>query len=800
MMIASFSASLRRIPMQINRTWRRMWSVGLLIGMVAGCVFLPMRSPAGLPGAGRPVLEVPPIDAPALVARDKALRTRFEKIGQFAEPCEVRADKADYGVWEEVGDGRVIWRLFISAPGATDINLGITEIFIPQGCQVRLVSADGNYQVGPYSFRDNRDYRQLWTPVVPGDWVTLEAEMPADVVSAFTLVVGQVNRGYADVFRLGFPGIEKQGACNNDVICPAGDNWRDEIRSVGVYSISGFLSCSGTLIMNQRADFKAYFLTANHCLTTGSEAATVVVYWNYQSPTCGALSGGSLSQSQSGASLRATSSPSDFTLLELSSTPSPAFNVYYAGWDRSGSGASAVVCIHHPNTDEKAISFENAAIQSTAYLSSTINAGANHWRIVDWDSGTTEPGSSGSGLWNASTRRLIGQLHGGYAACGNDLSDWYGKLSVSWTGGGSAGTRLSSWLDPDSTGLTGMDGSNPPDAGGSTLGDYDADGASDLAIYDTLSGNWYVAGVGGNTLADADQWGWSSAKVVAGDYNGDGAWDQAVFDTAGGYWYIKSLGGSVIKWKDQWGWSTAKPVPGDYNGDGIWDQAVFDTAGGYWYIKTVSGSLITWKNQWGWSTAKPVPGDYDGDGIYDLAVYDTAGGYWYIKRLSGSAITWKTQWGWSTAVPVPGDFDGDGVADLAVYDKVTGKWYIRSVSGSVIAWGTQWGWWNAFPVSLLDMPTPDSRTSTRGYYQQTQSIMDSQGYDAALSYARTAGAVGKVFVDDDGIQRTVRDLDIYDDSADVWVVGNGSTASRSWTTFYFYVGGSTLRMRVYLGW
>ncbi|MCA9297224.1 MAG: hypothetical protein KC983_11920, partial [Phycisphaerales bacterium] len=65
--------------------------------------------------------------------------------------------------------------------------------------------------------------------------------------------------------------------------------------------------------------------------------------------------------------------------------------------------------------------------------------------------GTTEPGSSGSPLYNQD-HQIIGQLHGGFAACGNDDSDWYGKFSVSWTGGGSSSTRLRDWLDPDSTG------------------------------------------------------------------------------------------------------------------------------------------------------------------------------------------------------------------------------------------------------------------------------------------------------------------------------------------------------------
>jgi hypothetical protein len=44
--------------------------------------------------------------------------------------------------------------------------------------------------------------------------------------------------------------------------------------------------------------------------------------------------------------------------------------------------------------------------------------------------------------------RIIGQLHGGYAACGNDDLDSYGRFYSSWSGGGSAGNSLATWLDP----------------------------------------------------------------------------------------------------------------------------------------------------------------------------------------------------------------------------------------------------------------------------------------------------------------------------------------------------------------
>ena len=82
-----------------------------------------------------------------------------------------------------------------------------------------------------------------------------------------------------------------------------------------------------------------------------------------------------------------------------------------------------------------------------------------HVRITDWDLGTTEPGSSGSPLFDQN-HRIIGQLHGGYAACGNNDSDWYGRFFTSWTGGGTPATRLSDWLDPLNTGQHALDGRN----------------------------------------------------------------------------------------------------------------------------------------------------------------------------------------------------------------------------------------------------------------------------------------------------------------------------------------------------
>jgi hypothetical protein len=237
------------------------------------------------------------------------------------------------------------------------------------------------------------------------------------------------------------------------------------------------------MVNNTAADSTPYFMTANHC-GIAFNAASLVVYWNFETSVCGGIPDGLLNQWQTGSYHRASYSPSDFTLVELDQDPDPAWGITFAGWDRSGADASSAVAIHHPNCDEKRISFEYQSTTVTSYLGTSVPGDGTHVRVTDWDLGTTEPGSSGSPLFDQN-HRVIGQLAGGYAACGNDLSDWYGRFARSWTGGGSSSTRLSNWLDPGSTGAMSVDTLVPGQAG--TLGDVDCDG-TECTLFDIIEG------------------------------------------------------------------------------------------------------------------------------------------------------------------------------------------------------------------------------------------------------------------------------------------------------------------------
>ncbi|VAW34554.1 hypothetical protein MNBD_GAMMA01-331, partial [hydrothermal vent metagenome] len=282
-------------------------------------------------------------------------------------------------------------------------------------------------------------------------------------------------------------------SCNNDVVCPEGNAWSNEIRSVAAYTLNGIDTCTGTMVMDAANSFTPYFLTADHCGITAGNAATMVTIWNYESANCGDLSGGVRIDTVSGAIFRATRSDVDVSLVELSSIPPDAFDVYWSGWDGSGTTPTGSVGIHHPRVREKSISFNTDALTT---IDSCIGTGIDsHWRVDNWEDGTTEPGSSGSGLWDPATNMLVGFLSGGTASCSSITMDCYGKVSEAWDDGSGAASNLKTWLDPNNTGATSVAGSEPTfllTATDTTIevcsGDNGAGSTVNVVLYDTFNG------------------------------------------------------------------------------------------------------------------------------------------------------------------------------------------------------------------------------------------------------------------------------------------------------------------------
>ena len=419
------------------------------------------RQKGAAPSSSRVVQSIQLVQKTTLVQIDplQARRQSLAKKGPgpltYAQVEEVLLSPANSGTWEVLPNGDRLWRLRMEAPGATDLNFGFSRYHLPAGATLHICSESHTYYQGPYTAADNAEHGAFWSPVIPGDKAVLELLVPVTAKFEPEVILTDVGKGFLDLFKVNQVPL-KQGACNNDVICPEGDPWRDQIRAVGGYSFGGSVFCTGTLIMDAAGSFRNWFITASHCGVSPVQAASVVVYWNFESPVCGQLGGGSLNDSQSGAILRAEDVGVDVLLLELTEDPDSAFNVFYAGWDRTGVAPNSAVGIHHPGGDEKAISFEDNKV-----LTGGACGSGTHWRINSWDDGTTESGSSGSGLFHGATKRLIGTLTGGSASCINTSGyDCYGQFSVAWDNGGTPATQLKNWLDPDNTGAMTVDGYN----------------------------------------------------------------------------------------------------------------------------------------------------------------------------------------------------------------------------------------------------------------------------------------------------------------------------------------------------
>ena len=401
---------------------------------------------------------------------------------RFGYKYDVNYNLNNSGSWNTLPNGDKIWQLAIECQGALTMNLLFENYYLPKGAYLYLYDIDQTNRVGAYTFKNNRIDGELGSELVHGEKIIVEYVEPANVKESGRFTISNVIHGYrslAPIEKSLVRALNSSGDCNIDVNCPLGNGWDSEIRSVAMIVVGGSGICTGALVNNTCNDGSTYFLTANHCL--GGSTGSWAFRFNWESPpgteSCATTTGSTdpgppYDQTANGATILVNSAASDFALLEIDNmTLSNAqnWNCYYAGWDASDlTTVTEATGIHHPSGDVKKICRENDA----PFHSNS--AGAAVWYINQWEQGVTEPGSSGSPLFDQN-HRIIGQLYGGLAACSgtvnNNQYDYYGRVGVSWNNG------LDTYLAPTSCGIStltddGWDPNTPTlpdDAGVSTI-------------------------------------------------------------------------------------------------------------------------------------------------------------------------------------------------------------------------------------------------------------------------------------------------------------------------------------------
>ena len=429
---------------------------------------------------------------------------------RFGYIHDVSLNLDNSGEWTVLSDGSRIWRLALHCPDALSINLLYDKFWVPDDAKFFVYSNDRRHSIGAFTSLNNKgsrnDTQGFATGLVYSDQVTLEYYLPNNVKDVGIISISGIVHGYRyimpEYWYGNVPGNNLSGNCQVNINCPEGNNWQNEKRAVALIIVNGTRMCTGSLVNNTNNDNSPYFLTADHCLVNeyGSKIYDAInnpnlnnwtFYWNYELPPnpndCNyntSTPSTPLVFSTSGAIVKANNPTSDFALIELSESPiyfvnhTPSYIPYFLGWDRTGNSGTGGVGIHHPCGDVKKIATHNITPPTNSNcMDFNYNGGylanSNFWRI-NWMAtpnghSVTEGGSSGSPLLNNSGR-VIGQLFGaGYCSnpnCSNPPADIgnYGKFSVSWTGNGATDNqrRLSSWLDPNNTNATTLNGISCP--------------------------------------------------------------------------------------------------------------------------------------------------------------------------------------------------------------------------------------------------------------------------------------------------------------------------------------------------
>ncbi|MFN6943607.1 MAG: GEVED domain-containing protein [Cytophagaceae bacterium] len=395
------------------------------------------------------------VKAPSIIHLKSAEDSKNGVPNQYGHVLKVSYGLMNAGTWETLENGDRIWRMAIKSDGAMAISLIFSKYNLPENATLFIYSEDRSSLIGAFNHLNNNEDGVLGTMPVNGEVAIVEYYEPYYQRGAGELEIGSVVHVFKDIYQIARKahGYGQSGNCNININCPLGNNWQDEKKSVALILANGFF-CTGAIINNVRQDGRPYFLTADHCLDGSGSVATWMFVFRFESPTC-TNEVGPTNYSLSGARLRSRNSDSDVLLLELNTIPPASYDIYYAGWSRISSATSRTTCIHHPRGDVKKISVDNHAPTSV----STFGKPVQFWRVV-WDENTTtDPGSSGSPLFD-NNKRVIGQLYGGDASCSNLTGgDLYGKFNISWERGTFYGNRLKDWLDPDDTNVMTLDGS-----------------------------------------------------------------------------------------------------------------------------------------------------------------------------------------------------------------------------------------------------------------------------------------------------------------------------------------------------
>lgn len=421
-------------------------------------VQLPSQPAPQVPASGTIHLALPPLspderrerermqsgDGPLRLGLGRTLRSHWQVLSAL-----------EHRSWSPTPAGGHALEWHLTSPGAVGLRLAVLPRQVPDGMLLR-VSAPGRAFGAPISGAEiNASVRRnceagaddeaaslFWLPLVVGDALTLQVELPAGVDPGDTrLELVRVSHFFSLPFL--HRGSNPAAAPDEATDPACAEEWDAPSRATTLllytHSDGATGACTGTLLNDADPQtFIPYVLSAHHCFPDQVRASSIESLWFVRSETCGGVLA-SYATVSGGADVLYLAKSTDTALLRLRRPP-PAGAVFIDWEPTLPATGDEVFGVHHPAAQRQqhtvAVVSEYMNCEQVDYCGDDYDPDAVHFVRVDRRLGGTNGGSSGSGLYSTA-QRLIGQHLGGSDAGG---FDYYGRFDQPYRDG------LARWL------------------------------------------------------------------------------------------------------------------------------------------------------------------------------------------------------------------------------------------------------------------------------------------------------------------------------------------------------------------
>jgi len=252
---------------------------------------------------------------------------------------------------------------------------------------------------------------------------------------------------------------------------------------------------------------------------------------------------------------------------------------------------------------------------------------------------------------------------------------------------------------------------------GSTRGDFDKDGDTDILLRQTSTGQWRLFNVqSGNTVSNAFFNIYAASDTTyqgQGDFDGDGDADVLTRSASTGQWRIFTVqNGAVTGSTSPAAYANSSytlAAIADLNGDGTDDILLRNTGGdGSWRAFYVTNNAVTSNAYFAAYTAADyvmqTAGDFDGDGDDDVLLRSTSTGQYRLFTVQAGAVTGNaffnvyanSDYTFQKAL----DLDGDGDKDIITRQTSTGQWRSFTVQSGAVTGNAFFNMYAASAYSL----------------------------------------------------------------------------------------------------